>query len=151
MGPRAARQDFWKKIMSRRRKSREYALQLLFRLDLNREEVDWGVLREFWNDKTESEEVRAFAEELVTGVTRNLGAVDARVTEVAANWSLRRMAAVDRGLLRLGAYEILFRDDIPHSVTINEILEISKKYSTLESAAFINGILDKVAMKETGG
>jgi len=133
-----------------RRKAREYALQLIFGLDLNRETVDWDRMGEFWKDKDEPEEVVSFTRELVSGTWENLARIDAEIVDSAANWSLGRMAAVDRGLMRLGAYELIFLDAIPASVTINEILEISKKYSALESASFINGILDRIARKHAG-
>ncbi len=84
-------------------------------------------------------------EELVTGTIRNIGEIDKVLQGAAENWDLNRMAAVDRNILRLAIFEILYRKDIPSAVTINEALEIAKKYSSLESVPFINGLLDKVA------
>jgi N utilization substance protein B len=89
--------------------------------------------------------MRAFAEETVTGTFKHLRTVNAKILACAKNWSLDRMAIVDRNVLRMAVYEILYRRDIPPSVTINEAIELAKKYGTDESGAFVNGILDCVA------
>jgi len=106
-------------------------------------------LDEFWSDKKENKEIREFAEELVKGTLEKLEDIDALIEKLAENWILGRMAAVDRNILRLAAFEILYRKDIPSAVTINEALEIAKKYSSSESAPFLNGVLDRLA-KEAG-
>ncbi len=134
--------------MSRRRKARQYALQLLFRLDLTRESVDWTAFSEFWEDKKASEDVIAFTRELVSGAWQNLERIDTEIRDTASHWALERISAVDRSLLRLSVFELLYRDDIPASVSINEALEIAKKFSSMESVSFINGILDKIAKKK---
>ncbi len=134
--------------MSRRRKARQYALQLLFRLDLTRESVDWTAFSEFWEDKKASEDVIAFTRELVIGTWHNLEHIDNEIRDTASHWSLERISAVDRSLLRLSIFELLYRDDIPASVSINEALEIAKKFSSMESVSFINGILDKIAKRK---
>ena len=135
--------------MSRRRNARQYALQLLFRLDLTRDRLDWDSFSEFWEDKKATEDVVAFTKELVTGTWSNLERIDREIRDTASHWSVERMSAVDRSLLRLAAFELLYRDDIPPSVSINEALEIAKKFSTIESSSFINGILDKIAKKKS--
>lgn len=129
----------------KRRKAREYALQILFQIDFTNKKIDRKNLDEFWSDKKENREVRKFADELVTGVLENLDETDIRIEKVTENWVLKRMAAVDRNILRIAGYEILYRKDIPSAVTINEALEIAKKYSTSEAASFLNGILDRLA------
>lgn len=133
----------------KRRKAREYALQMLFQLDFTARAYDKKDLEEFWSDKKEKSDVKEFAVELVKGTLNNLEKIDAMIETVTENWLLKRMAAVDRNILRFAAYEILFRKDIPSAVTINEALEIAKKYSTTEAAAFLNGVLDRLA-REAG-
>ncbi len=133
----------------RRRRAREYALQILFQIDFKSQEVSRNDFEGFWLDKNESEDVRKFTEELVRGTIERLDEIDSRLEKVAENWVLKRMAAVDRNILRFAAFEILYRKDIPPAVTINEAVEIAKKFSSSEAAPFINGILDKLA-KEMG-
>ena len=133
----------------KRRKAREYALQMLFQLDFTARAYDEKGIEEFWSDKKETSDVKKFAVELVRGTLSNLEKIDTMIETVTENWLLKRMAAVDRNILRFAAYEILFRKDIPSAVTINEALEIAKKYSTTEAAAFLNGVLDRLA-KEAG-
>ena len=133
----------------RRRRAREYALQILFQVDFRSQEVSRNDFEDFWLDKNESEDVRKFTEELVRGTIERLDEIDSRLAKVAENWVLKRMAAVDRNILRFAAFEILYRKDIPPAVTINEAVEVAKKFSSSEAAPFINGILDKLA-KEMG-
>lgn len=135
--------------LMKRRKAREYALQILFQADLTEKKIERRDLEEFWFDKNESSEVRKFTEDLVKGTLDRLDEIDKVIETTAENWLLKRMAAVDRNILRFAAYEILFRKDIPSAVTINEALEIAKKYSSLDSASFLNGVLDRLA-KEAG-
>jgi N utilization substance protein B len=133
----------------KRRKAREYALQLLFQVDFTRRELERKDLEEFWSGKKEPREIREFAERLVKGTLDNLDEIDRIIEKFTENWFLKRMAAVDRNILRFAAYEILHREDIPSVVTINEALEIAKKYSSAEAASFLNGVLDKLA-REAG-
>jgi N utilization substance protein B len=133
----------------KRRKAREYALQMLFQLDFTARAYDEKALEEFWSGKKEQSDIKEFAMNLVKGTRNNLDKIDAMIETVTDNWLLKRMAAVDRNILRFAAYEILFRKDIPPAVTINEALEIAKKYSSTEAAAFLNGVLDRMA-KEAG-
>ncbi len=128
-----------------RRKAREYALQILFRLDFTEKVIDSKDLEEFWSDKEAPDDVRKFAEDLVRGTLNRLDDIDAMIEKVTENWLLKRMAAVDRNILRFAAYELLYRKDIPPAVTINEAIEIAKKFSSTESAPFINGVLDKLS------
>ncbi len=133
----------------KRRQAREYALQILFQIDFTEKKLGRRELDEFWSDKKENREIREFAEELVKGTLEKLEDIDALIEKLAENWILGRMAAVDRNILRFAAFEILYRRDIPSAVTINEALEIAKKYSSSESAPFLNGVLDRLA-KEAG-
>ena len=129
----------------KRRKAREHALQILFQLDIRKDKPSAVILKRFWMEYQPDDEVKAFAEEIVKGTYKHLAEIDKLVHQCAKNWSLERMAAVDRNVLRMAVYEILYRMDIPTSVTINEAIEIAKKYGTDESGAFVNGILDSVA------
>ena len=129
----------------KRRKAREYALQILFQIDFREKRLDSKDLEEFWSDKKESKDVKEFTEDLVRGTLSKIDEIDTMIKRVAENWVLKRMAAVDRNILRFAAYELLYRKDIPPAVTINEAIEIAKKFSSAESAPFINGILDRLA------
>lgn len=133
----------------RRRKAREYALQMLFQLDFTQRDNDEKTFEEFWSDKNEQSAVKEFTLDLVRGTLKNLEHIDTMIETVTEHWLLKRMAAVDRNILRFAAYEIIYRKDIPSAVTINEALEIAKKYSSTEAASFLNGVLDRLA-KEAG-
>lgn len=141
----------------KRRKAREYALQFLYRIDFikvstgnNNRAKNLSDIKNnldvFWADTNEQDpDTKAFAEDIISGTIKNLKEIDPLIQKVAKKWKISRMASIDRNILRFATYELLFRKDIPNAVTINEALEIAKKYSTSESAAFINGILDKIA------
>ncbi len=130
--------------MGQRRDGRELALQLLYAMDLNPAELP-EVLRISRETINVAEGVRIFAEELVTGVMANRDGIDERIAEKSKNWSVARMAKVDLNILRMAYYELMYRGDIPKRVTINEAIEVAKKYGTGDSPAFINGMLDEMA------
>lgn len=128
----------------KRRHARELAIQFLYQHDMN-----GGALEEqlplFWMTQMDvSDSGRQFAEELIRGTTANRSAIDEKIKKYTEHWELQRIAAVDRNILRLAMYEMLFRDDIPPVVSINEAVDIAKKFSTDESGAFVNGILDRM-------
>ncbi|HEY2827803.1 MAG TPA: transcription antitermination factor NusB [Pirellulales bacterium] len=128
--------------MAKRSKAREVALQVLYEDDLNPggEPVDRAVfLRARLQD---DEDLIGFAQSLIDGVRRNRSELDGLLVRTAENWSLERMAATDRNVLRLGAYEILFTQT-PAAVAINEAVELAKRFGAAQSAPFVNGILDK--------
>lgn len=129
----------------KRRRSREYALQVLFQLDLTGNELNDDMLNEFWQGIDEGSDVKKFSFDIIKNTRQNISEIDDTIKQAAEHWALNRMAIIDRNILRAATYEILFRSDIPASVVINEAIEIAKKYSTEESAPFINGILDKIA------
>jgi N utilization substance protein B len=131
----------------KRRRSREYALQILFQIELTGNKLSDELLDEFWENNKEDDEVKQFTYTIVSSTLQNLETIDSAIQKAAEHWVLERMAAIDRNILRAATYEILYRADIPPSVAINEALEIAKKYSTEDSAPFINGILDKIAAK----
>jgi len=132
--------------MRKRSLSREIALQVLYQMDITHDplEQSWDG---FWlsSDLEQIDQpVRDFARDLVKGVSENVAAIDEKISSYARNWELERMAVVDRNILRLGVFELLFRSDIPPKVSINEAVELAKKFSELKSGKFVNGILDKV-------
>ncbi|MGE5893771.1 MAG: transcription antitermination factor NusB [bacterium] len=130
----------------KRRQAREFALQLLFQYDFTQSDTE-DLIREFWKDKKAANAVQEFANDLLRGTVHHLGDIDACIKETAEHWVLGRMPIVDRNILRFACYELLYRSDIPPIVTINEAIEIAKKYSSSESSSFINGVLDKIAKK----
>ena len=118
---------------------------LLYELDYRPSDLA-AVLQEFWRDRVVPPEVRAFADALVRGTAEKLAELDGTIEANAAHWSLARIAPVERNILRLAAYELLFRDDIPERVAINEAIELAKQYGSEESGAFVNGILDQIRL-----
>lgn len=131
--------------MGARRKARECALQMLFAADVTKMPV-YVLTRDYWNELGEpdtDDQTREFATNLVVGTMREMEAVDAKIRSRAEHWRIPRMAIVDRNVLRLAVYEFLF-EQTPHTVVINEALEIARRFSTFEATQFINGILDAV-------
>jgi N utilization substance protein B len=128
--------------MSRRSRAREVALQVLFQDDLN-PGANPAKAEQFLRARLKGEELAAFAQSLVAGVRRNRVELDELLARTADNWSLERMAATDRNVLRLGAYEILY-SDTPDRVAINEAVELAKRFGSRQSAQFVNGILDRL-------
>ena len=132
--------------MSNRSRAREVALQALFQEDLNpRDSRDQ--LAPFVEARLKEDELREFATSLVLGVMRNQDELDILLESKAANWSLSRMAATDRNVLRLGAYEIRYADT-PDRVAINEAVELAKRFGSKQSSQFVNGILDKLIQRD---
>ena len=154
--------------MGKRREARERAVQFLFQHDLNPPEDLDRALNEFWDTQraaaiaeekgpatwgqthelppptAEEAETRLFADPLIRGVLQNRDVIDEKIKSHAKNWEFHRIAAVDRNIMRLALYEMLHRDDIPPVVSINEAVDIAKKFSTEDSGKFVNGILDRV-------
>jgi N utilization substance protein B len=128
--------------MGSRTKARETALQALYQLDTSGGSGQEVLSGHF--DPLDAE-TRRFAEELVRGVEGERAAIDAIIERTSTNWKLERMARVDRNILRLAVFELLRRPDVPIKVTLNEAVELGKKFGSEESSAFVNGILDKVA------
>lgn len=136
--------------MRKRTQSRELAMQLLYLISVTRDDFN-AAMENFWHDEERRlvpGEIREFSVELARGVTENLDAIDRKIAGYALNWEPDRMATIDRNILRLASYELLFRPDIPPKVAINEAIELAKKYSGQEAAKFVNGILDKIKPQE---
>ncbi len=126
--------------MSLRRKSREFALQMLFEWDMTRQDPA-RVERLFWKSARASDSTRQFAGELFEGAVAEVGTLDQIIDKLADNWRLERLAAIDRSILRLSIYEMRL-GATPPKVVIDEALELAKKFSSAESPAFLNGVLD---------
>jgi transcription antitermination factor NusB len=136
--------------MRKRTKAREFALQVLYQMDITGDDYALS-LDNFWKAHEEEnieQDVKNFTTELVKGVAENLEVINKEIIRYATNWELKRIAAVDRNVLRLSCYELIFRDDIPAKVSINEAIELAKKYSSPEAGKFVNGILDKVKLEK---
>jgi N utilization substance protein B len=130
--------------MTKRSRAREVALQLLFQRDHNAS-VDRAAVERFIQDRLPRDpDVRPFCLRLYDGVVTHLPDIDQRLTTVAENWRLPRMAAVDRNVLRLGAYELLYEPETPPSVALDESIELARRFGSADSPAFVNGVLDKL-------
>jgi N utilization substance protein B len=130
--------------MTRRSRAREVALQLLFQRDMN-PDVARPALERFARDRLSDRDAEAFCLGLYDGVTRHLQEIDARITAASENWKLQRMAASDRNVLRLGAYELGFaQPPTPGPVALDEAIELARRYGSKDSPSFVNGVLDKV-------
>jgi transcription antitermination protein NusB len=147
----------------KRTRSREFALQLLYERDVASTELD-DAMEDFWLDRSDlalssaekmsleddkkEPDVREYTERLVRGVAEKLSVIDGTIERFAENWEIGRMACVDRNILRLGTYEMLFVDEIPMKVAINEAVELAKRYGEADSSKFVNGILDRIGKTE---
>lgn len=130
--------------MATRREAREWCTQMLFQLDLNpTENIDNAITR-FWSDKQPDSAMKEFSEKLLRGVRSNMIEIDNTIQKYADNWHMDRMAAVDRNVMRMAVYEMLFCRDIPPVVSINEAVDIAKYFGSRESGRFVNGILDRI-------
>jgi N utilization substance protein B len=129
--------------MGLRRVARECALQMLYEMDVGKHSKD-EILRTFWQMNEHPQKVRDFADQLFEGTVHRLKEIDKMIQQHTKNWRLGRMAAVDRNVLRIAVFEFLSGSRTPETVVINEALEIAKKFSTHESAQFVNGILDSI-------
>ena len=129
--------------MGKRREGREAAVQFLVYCDLNRG-AGLGSAADFWELRPASGAIREFALKLVEGVLENRRETDERISRYAENYELGRLAVVDRNILRLAIYEMLYRRDIPPIVSINEAIEIAKRFGSEDSGRFVNGILDRL-------
>jgi transcription antitermination factor NusB len=132
-----------KPVPRRRTKARELALQFLYQLDIRGEDV-LEDMEPFLDRGGVPDDVRAFARDLIRGCHEHRADIDRRIQAVAEHWDLSRMAVIDRNILRIAIYELLHRADVPPKVAINEAIEMGKKFSTKNSGAFINGILDRI-------
>ena len=120
------------------------AVQFLYQWEANKPDVLLDVVSSFFSNQEENRDYYSFGESLVLGAIENISEIDEAISKQAKNWKFDRIAKVDLAVLRLALYELLFRDDIPPIVSINEAIDLGKTFSNLESKRFINGILDEV-------
>ena len=134
--------------MRKRTMARESALKILYAIDITKDAPD-KCIDNFWlsQDKT-AQEVKSYADDIVLGVCHNLARIDKVVSECATNWELDRMAVIDRNILRLGTYELMFMDEVPPKVAINQAIDIAKRYGDKDSGKFVNGVLDKISKEK---
>ena len=131
--------------MGIRRDARELTLQMLYALDSNPSSGLRETMRLFREEHTDvSDRTRVFAEQLLEGIQSQREVIDAAIKARSKNWTLTRMPRVDLNVMRMAAYELMFRQDIPKKVTINEAIEIARKFGDKDSPAFVNGILDEI-------
>ncbi|MFC1452269.1 transcription antitermination factor NusB [Verrucomicrobiota bacterium] len=128
--------------MATRRDCREWVVQLLFQLDLNPCDDLTAAFSRFWSDKNAPAGARQFTERHVRGVVEKRGEIDGAIRRLAEHWDLERMGVLDRNVLRMAAFEMLYCEDIPPVVSINEAVDIAKYFSSTESGRFVNGMLD---------
>lgn len=135
--------------MRKRTKARELALQVLFQIDITAEQPE-KVLEVFWQNQVSpvEPEVKDFAQQIIFGTVEHLKQLDELVAKYALNWMIKRMAVIDRNILRMASFEILYLADVPVKVSINEAVDLAKKFGDLDSGKFVNGILDKLAKSE---
>lgn len=129
--------------MRKRTRAREIVLQFLYQQDLRKD--DWlSNISDFELLNDSEEEIANFAVSLIKGTLESISTLDELIAKSAQNWQLKRMSTVDRNILRMAAYELIYEDDIPIKVSINEAINLAKKYGDEESGKFVNGILDKI-------
>ena len=134
--------------MRKRTQARECALKILYQSEILRIDI-MEAFKKYWEEVDQIDpNVNSFCDRLIDGIQQNLKNIDKKISQYATNWQLKRMAIIDRNILRMGVYELLFASDIPPKVTINEGVELAKKYGDLESGKFVNGILDKIHKQE---
>jgi N utilization substance protein B len=130
--------------MGARTGGREAALKMLFGLEATDADVE-GAIALFWREFGGDPETRAYADEAVRGVATRRSDLDATIRAASEHWRLERMTRVDRNVLRLGAWELLHKDDVPRAVILDEAVELAKRYGSEESGAFVNGVLNQIA------
>ena len=133
--------------MRKRTRARELALMALYQTEITRLPIDES-LKIFWEEHEAEEEVKRFTSSLAVGTVEHLERIDEVISQHADNWELSRMAVVDRNILRLATYELLYVKEIPPKVSLNEAVDLAKKFGDLESGRFVNGVLDRISKVE---
>lgn len=134
--------------MRKRTKARECALQILYQVNITKNDCR-SCQRDYWQvNKDIDESVKEFANTIVEGTIKNIKNIDGIIAKYATNWNIDRMAIVDRNILRFASFELLFMKEIPPKVSINEAVDIAKKFGDKDSGKFVNGILDKISKEE---
>lgn len=134
--------------MRKRTLARENALKVLYQAEITRRAIKIAA-EYYWSEKDDIDQiVKEFSDRITAGIHINLALIDEKISQYATNWQIKRMAIIDRNILRLGVFELLYTPDIPPKVSINEAVDLAKKYGDLESSKFVNGILDKIHKSE---
>jgi len=133
--------------MRLRSKAREVALCLLYQIEMSKADFQ-SALENYLENYPQEKEAVDFSSLLVQGTLKNTQVIDSLIKKHVKNWEIERMAAIDRNILRMACFELIFLDDVPPKVSINEAIELSKKYGDIESPRFINGVLDKIYKAE---
>lgn len=128
--------------MGNRRKSREYALQLLYAREVTGWKIE-DISPLFWKDRSVSPQTREYADSIVRGVINHAVSIDTSIEQSSKNWKIARMSYIDRNILRIAVYEFMYEDS-PPVVVINEAIEVAKRYGDGESGQFVNGVLDAI-------
>ena len=126
-----------------RRKSREFAIQILYQIEINKSDAEHA-LQTFWENYHYPDDIKEFTNHLVKGTSEHKNQIDQMIVKTAKNWSFNRITPVDRNILREAIFEMFYCPDIPYKVTLNEAIELGKKFGSEKSGAFINGVLDNV-------
>ncbi len=129
--------------MRLRTKAREIALQYLYQVDITRDH-NTETCKDFFDHFAEDKDVVPYAQDLIDGVYTHLRDIDAHIEKASNNWSVSRMSTTDRNILRIAAYELIFKTDIPYKVVINEGIELAKRFGSPRFPAFANGVLDRI-------
>lgn len=135
--------------MRKRTQARELALKCLYQLDVTKTSINEGS-DNFWSDIKVNGEIREYASSLIRGIGQHLERIDRLIKTHAQNWDISRMATIDRNILRICTFELVFHKDVPPKVAINEAIELAKKYGDVKSPKFVNGIMDQI-LKEVSG
>ncbi len=134
--------------MRKRTQARECSLKILYQAEITRRELSMAS-DIYWEEiETPDHNIKEFTDRIIQGIENQIDFIDDKISHYATNWQLKRMAVIDRNILRIGVFELLFASDIPPKVTINEAVELAKKYGDMESSKFVNGILDKIHKQE---
>ncbi|MDP8212696.1 MAG: transcription antitermination factor NusB [Candidatus Zapsychrus exili] len=137
--------------MRKRSQSRECVLKILYQAEIASREIS-VVSDSFWQEKESKDDIiHEFSKRLTKGIEENIEKIDDKISSFATNWQIKRMAVIDKSVLRIGVFELLYAEDIPPKVTINEAVELAKKYGDLNSSKFVNGVLDKIHKVEVLG
>jgi N utilization substance protein B len=132
--------------MGKRRKSREVTLQILFQLEFDDSDPD-DVINQFWKEQKASRETKDYSRYLIRGITSHQDSIDRIIQSVSDHWRLSRMPIVDRNILRMAVFELLYGEGLAPAIVINEAIEVAKKFSSDRAAQFINGVLDALRRK----
>lgn len=133
-----------KKVIPRRRIMREFVFKVIYQYDFTKNNIDEIFKNTLENEKLDSESEKV-AWDFVRGIIEKIDSIDSLIKSHLINWAFERLSSIDKNILRLGTYELLYKDDIPIEVTLNEAIEIAKKFGSEKSGKFVNGVLDRIA------